>query len=44
MGWVAGGEAPLGAPWTDPVVIEFLEHLERESCKAHGKGLQQLEV
>ncbi|XP_010267450.1 PREDICTED: embryogenesis-associated protein EMB8 isoform X2 [Nelumbo nucifera] len=29
LGWVAGAEAPLGAPWTDPVVMEFLEHLER---------------
>ncbi|OVA04760.1 hypothetical protein BVC80_1719g97 [Macleaya cordata] len=28
LGWVAGDEAPFGAPWTDPVVIEFLQHLE----------------
>lgn len=30
LGWVAGGEAPSGAPWTDPVVMEFLQHVE--SC------------
>ncbi|KAL3834899.1 hypothetical protein ACJIZ3_009635 [Penstemon smallii] len=29
LGWVAGGEAPFGAPWTDSVVMEFLEHLEQ---------------
>ncbi|XP_008791618.2 embryogenesis-associated protein EMB8 [Phoenix dactylifera] len=30
LGWVAGEEAPFGAPWTDPVVMEFLEHLDKE--------------
>ncbi|XP_068636186.1 embryogenesis-associated protein EMB8-like [Aristolochia californica] len=30
LGWIAGDEVPFGAPWTDPVVMEFLEHLERE--------------
>ncbi|XP_056174063.1 embryogenesis-associated protein EMB8 [Syzygium oleosum] len=29
LGWAAGAGAPLGAPWTDPVVMDFLEHLER---------------
>ncbi|KAF5948079.1 hypothetical protein HYC85_014036 [Camellia sinensis] len=29
LGWVAGAESPRGAPWTDPVVMDFLEHLER---------------
>ncbi|KAK4489235.1 hypothetical protein RD792_005031 [Penstemon davidsonii] len=29
LGWVAGSEAPFGAPWTDSVVMEFLEHLEQ---------------
>ncbi|KAI3453321.1 hypothetical protein Pfo_009984 [Paulownia fortunei] len=29
LGWVAGGGAPLGAPWTDPIVMDFLEHLEQ---------------
>lgn len=36
LGWVAGAEAPLGAPWTDPVVMDFLEHLERGSSKTAG--------
>ncbi|ESQ45454.1 hypothetical protein EUTSA_v10010419mg [Eutrema salsugineum] len=30
LGWVAGAEAPSGAPWTDPVVMKFLQHVE--SC------------
>ncbi|XP_057967472.1 embryogenesis-associated protein EMB8-like [Malania oleifera] len=34
LGWVAGAGAPLGAPWTDPVVMEFLEHLERGKSQA----------
>ncbi|KAH6774023.1 esterase/lipase/thioesterase family protein [Perilla frutescens var. hirtella] len=29
LGWVAGAEAPLGAPWTDPIVMDFLLHLEQ---------------
>ncbi|TYI39806.1 hypothetical protein ES332_A02G119300v1 [Gossypium tomentosum] len=33
LGWVAGAEAPLGAPWTDPVVMDFLEYLERGASK-----------
>ncbi|KAK8690847.1 hypothetical protein V6N13_074373 [Hibiscus sabdariffa] len=33
LGWVAGAEAPLGSPWTDPVVMDFLEHLERGASK-----------
>ncbi|KAK1258391.1 Embryogenesis-associated protein EMB8 [Acorus gramineus] len=33
LGWVAGDEAPFGAPWTDPVVMEFLEHLESGSIE-----------
>ncbi|XP_013600197.1 PREDICTED: embryogenesis-associated protein EMB8 isoform X1 [Brassica oleracea var. oleracea] len=31
LGWVAGERAPNGAPWTDPVVMEFLQHVE--SCE-----------
>lgn len=38
LGWVAGAEAPLGAPWTDPVVMDFLEHLEKGSNKALGSS------
>ncbi|KAF9602283.1 hypothetical protein IFM89_026400 [Coptis chinensis] len=33
LGWVAGDEAPLGAPWTDTLVMEFLEHLENGRTK-----------
>ncbi|GKB87630.1 embryogenesis-associated protein EMB8-like protein, partial [Tanacetum coccineum] len=29
LGWIAGDEAPFGAPWTDPVIMDFLEHLEK---------------
>ncbi|GKA46407.1 embryogenesis-associated protein EMB8-like protein [Tanacetum coccineum] len=31
LGWVAGTEAPFGTPWTDPVVMDFLEHLEKKN-------------
>ncbi|XP_035543345.1 embryogenesis-associated protein EMB8-like isoform X2 [Juglans regia] len=43
LGWVAGVGAPLGAPWTDPVVMDFLEHLERGVSKglASSVDLQQ---
>lgn len=34
LGWVAGSEAPLGAPWTDPVVMDFLEYLEGVAPKS----------
>lgn len=34
LGWVAGNEAPFGAPWTDPCVIDFLQHLERKSSES----------
>ncbi|ERN10725.1 embryogenesis-associated protein EMB8 [Amborella trichopoda] len=33
LGWVAGDEAPFGAPWTDPVVMEFLEHLQKSKSE-----------
>ncbi|KAL2527772.1 esterase/lipase/thioesterase family protein [Abeliophyllum distichum] len=44
LGWVAGGEAPLGAPWTDPMVMDFLEHLEqaRSSIVASNTNLVDL--
>eukprot|EP00268_Persea_americana_P027787 TRINITY_DN2705_c0_g1_i6.p1 TRINITY_DN2705_c0_g1~~TRINITY_DN2705_c0_g1_i6.p1 ORF type:complete len:420 (-),score=62.30 TRINITY_DN2705_c0_g1_i6:555-1793(-) len=47
LGWVAGDEAPFGAPWTDTVVMEYLEHLEKQkpestSC-GQSDGVQQLE-
>ncbi|XP_047315720.1 embryogenesis-associated protein EMB8-like [Impatiens glandulifera] len=28
LGWIAGSEGPLGAPWTNSVVMDFLVHLE----------------
>ncbi|ESW03470.1 hypothetical protein PHAVU_011G016800 [Phaseolus vulgaris] len=34
LGWVAGDEAPLGAPWTDPLVMDFIQYLERDAVKA----------
>ncbi|XP_057518276.1 embryogenesis-associated protein EMB8 isoform X2 [Amaranthus tricolor] len=34
LGWVAGKEAPFGAPWTDPCVMDFLQHLEKRSSGA----------
>ncbi|XP_075505722.1 embryogenesis-associated protein EMB8 [Primulina tabacum] len=42
LGWVAGCEAPFGAPWTDPVVMDFLEYLEqsRSSTTAPSTKLQ----
>ncbi|CAL5020603.1 unnamed protein product [Urochloa decumbens] len=30
LGWVAGDEAPFGCPWTDPIVMEYLEYLQNE--------------
>ncbi|XP_021288681.1 embryogenesis-associated protein EMB8 [Herrania umbratica] len=33
LGWVAGDEAPFGAPWTDNVVMDFLEHLQKDAPK-----------
>ncbi|KAK9093842.1 hypothetical protein Scep_025311 [Stephania cephalantha] len=29
LGWVAGDGAPFGAPWTDRVAMEFLNHVEK---------------
>ena len=40
LGWVAGDEAPCGAPWTDPVVMDYLQHLERVAGLAsHGNSV-----
>lgn len=36
LGWIAGGEAPLGAPWTDPLVMDYLVLLN--SQVSSGKG------
>ncbi|KAK7404278.1 hypothetical protein VNO78_05042 [Psophocarpus tetragonolobus] len=46
LGWVAGDEAPWGAPWTDPLVMDFIQYLERDTVKAPGseEALYHLEV
>ncbi|KAL1324655.1 hypothetical protein HN51_034820 [Arachis hypogaea] len=33
LGWIAGDEAPFGAPWTDPLVMDFIQYLETEEVK-----------
>lgn len=33
LGWVAGDDAPFGAPWTDPLVMEYLEVLEKNQIE-----------
>ncbi|CAI9093409.1 OLC1v1028907C1 [Oldenlandia corymbosa var. corymbosa] len=38
LGWVAGEGAPFGAPWTDPVLMDFLEHLEQGRSKGSSSG------
>lgn len=49
LGWVAGAEAPQGAPWTDPLVMDFLQHLEKtgsgtsESCGKSDSAMQNAE-
>lgn len=34
LGWVAGDEAPFGCPWTDPIIMEFLEHVRNEKSSS----------
>lgn len=34
LGWIAGDEAPFGCPWTDPIVMEFLEHVHNEKSSS----------
>ncbi|KAK6947991.1 Alpha/beta hydrolase fold-1 [Dillenia turbinata] len=41
LGWIAGTGAPLGAPWTDPIVMDFLDHLERGRSKFLGSRIDQ---
>ncbi|XP_021767914.1 embryogenesis-associated protein EMB8-like [Chenopodium quinoa] len=40
LGWVAGNEAPFGAPWTDPCVIDFLQHLDRRLSETSSSPSQ----
>ncbi|XP_051193558.1 embryogenesis-associated protein EMB8 [Lolium perenne] len=42
LGWVAGDEAPFGCPWTDPIVMEFLEHVQNEKSST-AKNSNQYE-
>ncbi|KAM0923606.1 hypothetical protein ACQ4PT_005406 [Festuca glaucescens] len=46
LGWVAGDEAPFGCPWTDPIVMEFLEHVQNEksSTTKNSKPHEQQSV
>ncbi|KAK4262946.1 hypothetical protein QN277_028435 [Acacia crassicarpa] len=49
LGWVAGDDAPFGSPWTDPLVIDFLQHLEIGTVKSgtspqSKEALHHLEV
>lgn len=32
LGWIAGEGAPFGCPWTDPVVMDYLEVIQ-DACK-----------
>ncbi|KAI3713472.1 hypothetical protein L1987_72050 [Smallanthus sonchifolius] len=38
LGWIAGDEAPFGCPWTDPVVMDFLEYLEKTKSNSVSKS------
>ncbi|KAL8200965.1 hypothetical protein R6Q57_012304 [Mikania cordata] len=37
LGWIAGDEAPFGCPWTDAVVMDFLEYLEKPNSVSDFK-------
>ncbi|CAI5468211.1 unnamed protein product [Closterium sp. Yama58-4] len=41
LGWVAGPEAPFGAPWPDVLTMEFLEGLEKRAVEDEGEGIPQ---
>ncbi|KAL6911711.1 hypothetical protein ACP4OV_000516 [Aristida adscensionis] len=41
LGWVAGDEAPFGCPWTDPVVMEYLEYLQNEKSTKNNISSEQ---
>lgn len=36
LGWIAGEDAPFGAPWTDPLVMDFLCELERINARSEA--------
>ncbi|KAH7282286.1 hypothetical protein KP509_35G023600 [Ceratopteris richardii] len=37
LGWICGEEAPFGAPWTDPLVMGYLELLENSGVSISPK-------
>ncbi|GJP54053.1 hypothetical protein CLOM_g13169 [Closterium sp. NIES-68] len=41
LGWVAGPEAPFGAPWPDVLTMEFLEALEKRAVEDESEGIPQ---
>ncbi|KAL8138897.1 hypothetical protein V2J09_004898 [Rumex salicifolius] len=45
LGWVAGDGGPVGAPWTDPFVIDFLQHQQRRrSSQASSSSDQPIDL
>ncbi|XP_010533546.1 PREDICTED: embryogenesis-associated protein EMB8 isoform X2 [Tarenaya hassleriana] len=46
LGWVGGAESPTGAPWTDPLVMEFLHHLETgaDVASSSSSGPESLQI
>ncbi|XP_024378237.1 embryogenesis-associated protein EMB8 [Physcomitrium patens] len=34
LGWISGPEAPFGCPWTDPLIMQYLEALEEAGSDA----------
>jgi hypothetical protein len=42
LGWVAGDEAPFGCPWTDPIVMEFLEHVRNEISTPRARACTEI--
>lgn len=44
LGWVAGDEAPFGAPWTDPVIMEYLEHIQNEKYGSNTSSFPDTQV
>ncbi|XP_078440348.1 esterase/lipase/thioesterase family protein [Wolffia australiana] len=44
LGWVASSEGPFGAPWTDSVVMDFLELLQAGSIKIASDDQYKFEI
>ncbi|XP_010426624.1 PREDICTED: embryogenesis-associated protein EMB8-like [Camelina sativa] len=43
LGWVAGEEAPNGAPWTDPVVMQFLQFVESRETISGERSFEDVQ-